>query len=148
MVQADVNGEIQIVVADASAGGAGSALLSAAAIQEVGPSIVGFSVIQTGNSTTVSEAGSTDTFDVTLTSPPTGNVVINVSSGDVGEATVSTATLTFDNTNWNIPHPVTVTGVDDTSGDGDQTTNVTLSIDQTLTTDNAFDSVGDRLVPC
>ena len=145
IAQADVNGEIRIVVRDISGGGLGDALLSGAAIQEVGPSTVGFSVIQSGDSTTVSESGTTDTFDVVLFSQPSGNVVINVTSDDTDEATVGPATLTFDDTNWNIPQTVTVTGVDDASVDGSET-NATLSIDPVLTTDDAFDSVGDRLV--
>ena len=42
-----------------------------------------------------------------------GDVVLNVTSGDTGEATVSPSTLTFTAANWNQPQTVTVTGVDD-----------------------------------
>ncbi len=146
IAQADGGGEIRIVVSDISGGGVDDALLSGAAIQEIGPSTVGFSVIQSGDSTTVSESGTTDTFDVVLFSQPSGNVVIDVTSDDTDEATVGPATLTFDDTNWNIPQTVTVTGVDDALVDGSQTSTTTLSIDPVLTTDDAFDSVRDRLV--
>ena len=77
------------------------------------------------------EAGGTATFTVKLGSEPTANVTIAVSSGDVGEGTVSPATLTFetDNTNskiWSAAQTVTVTGVDDSLADGPQTYDVTL----------------------
>ena len=93
MVQADANGEIQILVTDSSAGGAEDAIVSGAAIQEVGPDILGFSIDVSDNSTEVSEAGTQDSFDVVLTSQPSGNVVINVASGDTDEATVRRSDL-------------------------------------------------------
>ena len=62
---------------------------------------------------TVTEAGSTATFTVVLGAQPDSDVVISVTSGDTGEATVSPATLTFTNGNWNSTQTVTVTGVDD-----------------------------------
>ncbi len=55
----------------------------------------------------------TGTYTVVLTSEPTADVTITVTSGAVGAATVSPATLTFTTTNWNTAQLVTVTGVDD-----------------------------------
>lgn len=73
------------------------------------------------------EAGGTASFSVVLTSQPQGgNVDIPVSSSNVGEGTVSTATLTFTGTNWNSPQTVTVTGVDDTALDFTQAYTVVL----------------------
>jgi hypothetical protein len=69
-----------------------------------------------GNTT---EAGGTATFTVVLTSKPSANVSIGVSSSDTSEGTVSAATLTFTDVNWNIAQTVTVTGVDDFIDDGD-----------------------------
>jgi hypothetical protein len=60
----------------------------------------------------VSEAGG-DTFTVVVTSEPTFNVLITVVSGDAGEATVDTATLTIT--------PANVTDLDDGVDDDDQT---------------------------
>ncbi|APZ96389.1 right-handed parallel beta-helix repeat-containing protein [Fuerstiella marisgermanici] len=146
MVQADASGTIQIVVSDVSTGGAGNALLSGAAIQEVGSGTVGFGITQTGGSTEVSESGTSDTFDVVLTTQPTGTVVVDVSSADSGEVSVGTSTLTFTDTNWNVPQTVTVTGVDDVLEDGAQTTTLTLSVNQAMTVDSRFDAVSDRLL--
>jgi hypothetical protein len=58
-----------------------------------------------------STAGAQATFYVTLHSKPaSGPVNLSVVSSDPTEGTVSTATLNFDNTNWNQPQPVVVTG--------------------------------------
>ncbi len=105
----------------------------------------GFTVAETGGSTSVSETGTTDTFTVVLTAEPASNVVITVSSADTGEATVDQAILTFAPGNWNTPQVATVTGVDDDLVDGDQTTLVTLSIDE-ANSDDAFDPLADQTV--
>ena len=103
-----------------------------------------FLVSETGGSTIVSETGTTDTFDVVLHALPTGTVVIDVTSGDTGECTVSPSSLTFTNLDWDTPQTVTVTGVDDLIGDGTQNTNITLSIDQVSTTASEYDPVPDK----
>ncbi len=105
----------------------------------------GFTVTQTGGGTTVSENGTTDTFTVVLTSQPTSNVVINVTSGDTGEATVSPGSLTFTPGNWNVTQTVTVTGVDDAIVDGSQMTTITLKVDD-ANSDNIYDPLPDKTV--
>ena len=65
-----------------------------------------------------SESGTKATFSVVLTSQPTANVTIPLSSSDTTEGTVSPASLTFTPANWNVPKVVTVTGKDDTIADG------------------------------
>ena len=105
----------------------------------------GFTVTQSGGSTTVAETGSTDTFTVVLNAQPTSNVVISVVSSDTGEATVSAGTLTFTNGNWDTPQTVTITGVDDDLVDGSQTTTTTLSVVD-ASSDNDFDGVADQTV--
>ncbi|MFL3016310.1 MAG: hypothetical protein ACJZ2F_02080 [Acidimicrobiales bacterium] len=60
----------------------------------------GFTIVQTDGSTSVAETGTTDTFTVVLTAQPASNVVLTISSGDTGEATV-TSPLTFTSANWN-----------------------------------------------
>ena len=105
----------------------------------------GFTVTESDGSTTVSESGTTDTFTVVLDSAPLTDVVITVTSGDTGEATVDLATLTFTPTNWATAQTVTVTGVDDLIVDGSQTTTITLSIDA-ANSDDAFDSLADQTV--
>ncbi len=105
----------------------------------------GFTITQTGGSTSVTETGSTDTFSVVLTSQPTSNVVLSVTSGDTTEATVSAPTLTFTPANWNIPQTVTVTGVNDLLDDGDIASTVTLSVVD-ASSDNTYDPLADQTV--
>ena len=64
---------------------------------------------------TVAEGGTgqTDTYTVVLTSKPTEDVIVDVTSGDTSAATVSPAVLTFSPMNWTVAQTVTVTGVDD-----------------------------------
>jgi hypothetical protein len=59
------------------------------------------------------EAGGQATFTIVLNSEPTDDVVIDLSSGDTLEGTVSPASLTFTPLNWDAPQTVTATGVDD-----------------------------------
>lgn len=66
-----------------------------------------------------SESGGAATFTVVLTSQPTANVTINLSSNNPGEGTSSASSLTFTTANWNIAQTVTVTGTDDNAADGD-----------------------------
>ena len=77
----------------------------------------------TPNLVGVSETRSTSEFGIVLPWPPSSDAVLSIVSGDTGEVTVSPATLTFTNSNWDSMQTVTLTGVDDTDDDGDQTTN-------------------------
>ncbi len=67
---------------------------------------------------TTTEGGGTATFTVVLTSQPTANVTIGLSSSDLTEGTVAPASVTFTSGNWNTAQTVTVTGVDDFGVDG------------------------------
>ena len=60
----------------------------------------------------VGEGGSA-TFEVRLVSQPLAPVVVAVSSGDAGAATVDPASLTFTPGDWDAPQQVTVSGVAD-----------------------------------
>ena len=51
---------------------------------------------------TTTEAGGTATFTVVLTTQPTADVTIGLSSSDTTEGTVSPASLTFTTANWNV----------------------------------------------
>src|SRR2546426_5219747 len=77
----------------------------------------GITVTPTSGLTTT-EGGGTATFTVVLTSQPTANVTIGLSSNDLTEGTVSPASLTFTSGNWNTAQTVTVTGVNDFVADG------------------------------
>lgn len=104
----------------------------------------GFTIVG-GPTALVSESGTSVAFDVVLSAEPLGNVVIAVSSGDTGEASVSKSSLTFSPADWNVLQRVTVTGIDDAVCDGDQSTIITLSIDDALS-DDAFDALPDQMV--
>ena len=80
--------------------------------------VAGITVTPTSGLVTT-EAGGTATFTVVLTSQPTANVTVALSSSDATEGTVGPASLTFTAVNWNTPQTVTVTGVDDDLDDGD-----------------------------
>ncbi|MFN7982977.1 MAG: hypothetical protein U0Q11_14050 [Vicinamibacterales bacterium] len=77
----------------------------------------GVTVTPTGGLTTT-EAGGTATFTIVLTSQPTANVTVGLTSSNTAEGAVSPSSVTFTNANWNTPQTVTVTGVDDFLVDG------------------------------
>jgi len=107
--------------------------------------LAGLSVVQSGGTTIVSEAGTTDTVTVALTDAPTSNVELNVATSDTGEATAAPATLTFTPANWNVPQTITVTGVDDTILDGGQISTLTISVDAAHS-DSAYAAVPNQTV--
>ena len=85
----------------------------------------GITVTPTSGLTTT-EAGGTATFTIVLTSQPTADVTIALSSSDPTEGTVSPenvgfagGVVKFTGANWNTPLTITVTGVDDVLDDGD-----------------------------
>ncbi len=53
-----------------------------------------------------------------LTSQPTANVTVGLSSSDTTEGTISPTSLIFTIGNWSNPQSVTVTGVNDQMADG------------------------------
>ena len=73
------------------------------ALTNVDDDTAGFTITPTTAQTT--EAGGTATFTVKLTSLPTRNVNIPLSSSDLTEGTVSPATLVFTRANWKWPRP-------------------------------------------
>ena len=81
------------------------------------------------------EDGTPATFTVNLTSPPNGDVVVDVASSDTTEGTVDKSSITFDAANWDITNTVTVTGVDDDIADGDIAYTIQLIVNTTATND-------------
>ena len=101
----------------------------------------GFTITESGGSTSVNENLTEDTFTVKLTAKPTNNVVFSVTSNDTSEATVSPASLTFTALNWDTAQTVTLTGVQDVIDDDNQTSTIIVSINQSSTLDDNYDSV-------
>ncbi|MDP6297881.1 MAG: hypothetical protein QF388_00535, partial [Acidimicrobiales bacterium] len=107
--------------------------------------VPGFTIVESDGSTEVDESGTTDTFTIVLDAQPTSDVVLTIASDDTGEATVP-ASVTFTSANWDTPQTITVTGIDDgTLIDGNQDTNVIVSIDD-ANSDDGFDSLEDQTV--
>ncbi len=143
IVAADGNGRITITIAPE--GGSAGVSLAGMAIREIPTAVPGVTIIQSNGNTEVTEAGSTDTFTVMLNTQPTEDVVIDIFNMDNGEATVSPTSLTFTSSNWNMPQPVVVTGVDDLLNDGDQVTGVSLTINEVMSDDD-YDPLPDLTV--
>ncbi len=81
-------------------------------------SVAGITVNPTAGLVT-SESGGADTFTIVLTSPPTNDVTIGLTSSDTSEGVVSVDNVTFTNGDWDTAQVITVTGVDDALTDGD-----------------------------
>ncbi len=88
--------------------------------------VAGLTVSTPTNSATTTESGGFSTFTVALNTLPSDDVTITVSSTDTTEGSVSPATLTFTQSNWNVPQNITVTGVDDDLIDGTVAYSVSL----------------------
>ncbi|MDA7995726.1 MAG: hypothetical protein MPK01_05585, partial [Gammaproteobacteria bacterium] len=83
---------------------------------------------------TVGEDGSTRSFTLQLPTQPTGDVVVNITSSDTDEATVSPGELKFDGGNWNEAKTIVVSGANDNFDDGakDFTINIAVDMDKTM----------------
>ena len=66
-------------------------------------------------------------FMVRLSSEPTEDVIISLSSLDEEEGIIEPISLTFTSENWNQEEPVTVIGVDDSLADGNQNFMIALA---------------------
>ncbi len=85
-------------------------------------------------SVAVEEGGATDTYHLTLTSQPTADVVVNITSDPGSQLTTNPSTVTFTTANWNQPVEVTVTAVNDAVYETTQT----VTIHHTLTTTDPY----------
>ena len=105
-------------------------------------------VVASTSSITIAENTST-TFDVVLRTEPVDNVVINVSSSDLGEATMSVSSLTFTSSSgggdlWNVPQTVTISGAQDGVADGNQ--NINIVLDPATSTDSEYSALSPSAV--
>ena len=76
----------------------------------------------------VTEGGATGTLAVVLTSQPTGSVTLSLDNASSTDYTLGTTTLSFDNTNWNVPQNVDVLAVDDQVYNGTRHGTTTISV--------------------
>jgi hypothetical protein len=106
----------------------------------------GVLITQTSGSTSVTEGGATDSFEVVLSTKPTSPpatrhwldyliqqavaidlITVTVSLNVDNQATLDNTSLNFNETNWNQPQTVTVTAVDDNTVEGSHNSTITLS---------------------
>ena len=72
-------------------------------------------VIPSGGSTILTEKGKTDDYTVTLSHPPSADVVVNLTPD--AQVAANVTSLTFTPANWNTPQSVTISAVDDTTSE-------------------------------
>ncbi|MFZ2726463.1 MAG: calcium-binding protein, partial [Methylococcaceae bacterium] len=87
-------------------------------------------VINPSTTQTTGENGSNATYSIVLNDAPASDVVLNFSSSDTSEATV-TPSLTFASSNWNTAQTLVVHGVDDYLNDGNVAYSVAVSVSTT-----------------
>jgi hypothetical protein len=96
------------------------------------------------------ESGGTDNFVVVLTSQPTSTVTLSLTSSNPAEGTVFPTSLLFTPAPgpdaWNMPHVVTVTGVDDALLD--QTGPYTIVTGALASSDSNFNGLAVADVSC
>ena len=85
-----------------------------------------------------SESSGTDSFSVVLSSPPTNEVRISMTSSSPEEGLPSTDMLIFNETNWYIPQWVSVVGQDDTNKDYDVDHQIHFTV---ISDDENYDSI-------
>jgi len=103
----------------------------------------GITAVLSAFSNNVTESGTTDSVEVSITSEPASEVVLSVSSADTGEVTVSPSTLTFTASGWPASQMLTFTGVDDDAEDGAVTVEITISVVD-ASSDDAYGTVEDK----
>ena len=102
---------------------------------------------ETSRITSFGESGSTDTFTVVLaTRVPDRNVVVDLSSSDIGEVTVSPSSIAFSSDNYTTTCTVTVTGINDHFDDGDITITITISFNDVQSSDESYEALADKTI--
>lgn len=85
----------------------------------------GVQISQSDNSTTVTEGGNGDSYEVVLTSEPTADVTLNLTSD--AQTTLGTEEVTFTPENWNRGQAIAVEAADDTAVEGDHSSTITAT---------------------
>ncbi|MFZ2725938.1 MAG: choice-of-anchor U domain-containing protein, partial [Methylococcaceae bacterium] len=87
-------------------------------------------IITPSTAQTTGENGSNATYSIVLNDVPATNVVLNFTSSDTSEGTV-TSSLTFTPSNWNTPQNLVVHGIDDYLNDGNIAYSINVSVSTT-----------------
>ncbi|KAB2940012.1 MAG: hypothetical protein F9K17_14415, partial [Phycisphaerae bacterium] len=88
-------------------------------------------ITESGGNTAVAEQGPTsDTYTIVLGSAPSSNVVVTIdpdTQTDLGSGPGVAILRTFTSVNWNSPHTITVTAVNDSIAEGNHSSTITHS---------------------
>ncbi|MBS2097973.1 Ig-like domain-containing protein [Carboxylicivirga linearis] len=87
------------------------------------------------------DENSTNSYTIVLSAEPSSPVTINLSSDNTDAATVSPASITFNNTNWSTAETVTISGEIDANVEN-ETAIITASVDSG--SDAAFTGAADK----
>ncbi|MEP0940017.1 MAG: gliding motility-associated C-terminal domain-containing protein [Cyclobacteriaceae bacterium] len=90
------------------------------------------------------EEGGTTSFDFALSSPPSSNVTIDITSLDPGAATANVSSISFDNSNWDTPQAIIISGVQDADSDNENV-EFTLIVNDAVS-DNSFDGISQKVL--
>ncbi len=97
----------------------------------------------------ICEDGCGNSFDIQLDAQPINDVVIDFTASsanyDLNDFSVSPASVTFTNSNWNTPQEVNFDSVDNDIDANDGTVNIVASVNDG-SSDNGFDGVADQTV--
>ncbi|MDB2456286.1 gliding motility-associated C-terminal domain-containing protein [Flavobacteriaceae bacterium] len=81
------------------------------------------------------EGSTVATFSLVLNDEPISSVTYDIASSDTSQMIVSTSSMTFTSSNWNVSQTGTITTVDNFIVDGSQISNFTIRINDPLSDD-------------
>jgi len=134
----DITYTVQTSTASSSDSNYGGVNPSDVIVTNIDDDVAGITITPTTGLTTT-EAGGTATFTVVLTSQPTANVTIGLTSSNTSEGTVSPSSLIFTTANWSTAQTVTVTGVNDNIDDDNVA--YTIVTAQATSTDSKYSAI-------
>ena len=91
------------------------------------PVTAGIHVVPERTLLTYEDKSESDSFTVALNTAPKSGVTLNLTATPATECAIDKTKLSFDETNWDKPITVTVTGIDDDEKDGNQVCNITMT---------------------
>ncbi len=101
---------------------------SMVAVTSLDNDVAGFEISQSDGTTVAREQTFTDSILIRLTAQPRSNVVLNISNPNSAELAISPASLTITPAQWNVWQLVTFAAVADGATDGDQSSDVSVSV--------------------
>ena len=123
----------------------GASPFSCDTVIDTNPKLGSYTVAETSGSTSLNESGTTDSVTVVLSKRrPTSNVIVDISSSDTGEVTVSPSSLTFSSSNYDTAQTVTLTGVNDNVDDGNIVSVISFGFNQS--SDEGFRYLDNKTV--